>query len=490
MKNTPLYLAVLITTSSLYAAQPSNAELLKRIEQLEAEKTAKYVIPVVQVDNNSDYGKLKINGDYRFSIDNLDYTMADGSNPSNDALLTNRLWLNFSYKPNRHIDFNTKLAFNKVFGQPMTQSAFDGFDWLSSTTNTDDELRVKNAYINYREDTLFGINIPWDFGVGRRSTSYNKLISLRDDSAANSPLGHIVSAEFDGGHLGFNFSKVTGVSGMSLKLAAGRGASYIMPSISYAPDADVGKNINMFDLNFVPYADEALHTELQAMYVTNLIDLKDINDPSKGFNDVGDMYLGAFMTSYKAAALNNTLFFASVGMSQTKPKEGQAMLGSTDNEIGLSYWVGAQWNCLLADNAKVGVEYNHGDQYWRSFTYAEDTVAGSKMAVRGDAYEFYFTKEITEGLSFQARYTYMKYDYTGSNGFFGNTTGMSMDMSGADIDGMKQAASGWNAMSAQQQQGLQQQNPQMAEQMAGASKMASQLVDNAQDIRFYLRYKF
>ena len=485
MKRIHLSLVALIATSSLYAAQPTNAELLKRIEQLEAEKSGKQIVPVAQITEDSEYGKLKISGDYRFSVDNLDYDMADGSNQSNDGLLTNRLWLNFSYKPNRHIDFNTKLAFNKVFGQPMTQAAFDGFDWLSSTTNTDDEFRVKNAYINYRDDTLLGTNIPWNFGVGRRSTSYNKLLSLRDDMAPNSPLGHIVSAEFDGGHLGFDFSKVTGVSGMSLKLAAGRGASYIMPTISYAPDADIGENINMFAFNFVPYSDEALHTELQAMYVTNLIDLQDMNDPSKGFNDVGDMYLSAFMVSYKAAALNNTLFFASVGLSQTKPNEGQGMLGSTDDETGLSYWVGAQWDCLLTDNAKVGIEYNHGDQYWRSFTYAEDTVAGSKMAVRGDAYEFYFTKEITKGLSFQARYTYMNYDYTGSNGFFGNTTGNSMKIS--DI---KKAAAGWNGMTPAQQQGFQQQNPQMAGQMEMASNMSSQVVESAQDIRFYLRYKF
>ena len=452
-----------IATSSLYGAQPSNAELLQRIQQLEAQvsmknikKEQKQVVSVAKIETDSEYGKLKISGDYRFSVDNLNYDLADGSTAKNDGLLTNRLWLNFSYKPNRHLDFNTKLAFNKVFGQVMTQAAFDGFDWLSSTTNTDDEFRVKNAYINYREDTLFGANIPWDFGVGRRSTSYNKLLSLRDDMAPNSPLGHIVSAEFDGGHLGFDFSKATGISGMRLKLAAGRGASYIMPSISSTPDADIGENINMFAFNFVPYDDEALHTELQAMRVTNLIDLRNPQDPTQGFENVGDMYLGSFMVSYKAAALNDTLFFASVGVSQTDPKDNGAMLGSPDKEIGTSYWLGAQWNCLLMDNAKVGVEYNHGSQYWRSFTYAEDTVAGSKMATRGDAYEIYLTKSIMEGLSFQARYTYMDYDYTGSNGFFGNTTGMAMDI----------------------------------EKVKGNPKMASQIVETAQDLRFYLRYQF
>ncbi len=474
-KHITLSIVTLIATSTLYAAQPTNAELLKRIEQLEAEKVNKHVVPVVEVEDSSEYGKLKINGDYRFSVDNLNYDLADGSTAKNDGLLTNRLWLNFSYKPNKHLDFNTKLAFNKVFGQPAIfapggKAPFDGFDWIASTTNTDDEFRVKNAYINYREDTLFGANIPWDFGVGRRSTSYNKLLSLRDDMAPNSPLGHIVSAEFDGGHLGFDFEKLTGISGMHVKLAAGRGVSYVMPSLSATPDADWGENINMFDVNFVPYSDSNLHTEIQAMYITNLIDIANAGyDPQNGsfnpqnfnpsFDTVGDMYLGAFMVSYIAPSLNNTKFFASFGVSQSKPDEGKAMFGSMDDETGTSYWLGAQWDCLLMDNAKVGVEYNHGSKYWRSFTYAEDTVAGSKMATRGDAYEFYFTKQIMDGLSFQARYTYMDYDYTGSNGFFGSQTGTPMD-----IDFVKT-------------------------HMANTD-LAKAVVDTAQDIRFYLRYKF
>jgi hypothetical protein len=464
-KKFTLSFVTIVATSSLYASTPSNAELLQRIEQLEAQIATsgqsnvvqtKLVAPVAQTNENTPYGKLKISGDYRFSIDNLNYDLADGSTAKNDDLLTNRLWLNFSYKPNSHIDFNTKLAFNKVFGQPFIRypggrAPFDGFDWVASTTNTDDRLRIKNAYINYR-DTLLDGELPWNFGVGRRSTSYNQLISWRDDAKANSPLGHIVSAEFDGGHLGFDLSKLTGVSGMKVKFAAGRGASYVAPSLSSTPDANWGKNINMFDINYVFYSDEAIHAELQAMHVTDLIDLRNPQDPSKGFDTVGSMNLGAFMTTYKLDQLNQTKLFASFGMSQTDPDDGKSMLGSSDGETGTSYWFGGQTALL---GGRFGLEYNHGSKYWRSFTYAEDTVAGSKLAVRGNAYETYYTKEISKGLSFQVRYTLMDYDYTGSQGFFGSTTGASMK-----IDDAKR------------------------------SPMAKYIVDKAQDIRFYLRYKF
>ncbi len=471
MNTIPLsLLGLMILPLSISASEPTNQELLKRIELLESQSNS--ILPYgTKTETGSQYGKLIIGGDYRFSVDNLQYDLADGSTAENDSLLTNRVWLNFNYKPNRHIDFNTKLAFNKVFGQPVIyapggKAPFDGFDWIASTTNTDDELRIKNAYINYREDTLFGADIPWDFGVGRRSTSYNKLNSLRDDMAPNSPLGHIVSAEFDGGHLGFKLENATGISGMSVKLAAGRGASYIMPSLSATPDADWGSDINMLDINFVPYDANGIHTEFQVMQITNLIDIQNAGYDQQGnfnsanfnpaFNNVGDMYLGSFMTSYQ---MDNALLFASVAMSQSDPDQGKTMFGSSDKETGTSYWLGAQWKCQLTDNAKVGLEFNHGSKYWRSFTYAEDTVSGSKLATRGDAYEAYFTKQITKGLSFQARYTFMDYDYTGSDGFFGDQTGMPMK-----VDDVKKY---------------------MAE-----TDLAKAVVDSSQDLRFYLRYNF
>ncbi len=131
-------------------------------------------------------------------------------------------------------------------------------------------------------------------------------------------------------------------------------------------------------------------------------------------------------------------------------KEG--MLGSNDDKTGISYWVGAQWPCLLADDAVVGVEYNHGSKYWRPFTYGEDTLVGSKLATRGDAFEVYWTKQLTKAFSIQARYTKINYDYTGSQGFFGQG-GTPMTMEEAKNAGM---------------------DP----------------IEDAQDIRVYARYRF
>jgi hypothetical protein len=87
-------------------------------------------------------------------------------------------------------------------------------------------------------------------------------------------------------------------------------------------------------------------------------------------------------------------------------------------------------------------------------TYGEDTNIGSKLAARGDAYEAYFTEYLVDDiLSLQLRYTYIDYKYTGSNGFFGNTSGYS-------------------------------------ELITNDMTNANMHVDKAQDIRLYIRYRY
>jgi len=154
--------------------------------------------------------------------------------------------------------------------------------------------------------------------------------------------------------------------------------------------------------------------------------------------------------------LDDTFFFVSGAVSKTDPKDDQGMLGSAagESKTGYSAWAGIQMPSFMSEDGRWGVEYNYGSAYWRSITYREDTNIGSKLATRGSAYEAYFTEYLVEDiLSLQVRYTYIDYKYTGSNGFFGNTTGTATKIS---------------------------------ENMANASMY----VDTAQDIRFYLRYKY
>jgi len=188
-----------------------------------------------------------------------------------------------------------------------------------------------------------------------------------------------------------------------------------------------------------------------------------------GFHDVGDLSGASLSVQVNGIGdeindfLDDTIFFASVAMSKTDPNNnavnnismdgasqanmaaalvaggmapadvpaamgamlesmnGAGMLGTQQSETGYSYYVGLNMPGFM-ESDRIGIEYNHGSEYWRSFTYGEDTLAGSKLATRGDAYEIYYNLPlVNKNLTAQIRYTYMDYDYAGSDMFFGQT---------------------------------------------------------------------
>jgi len=142
------------------------------------------------------------------------------------------------------------------------------------------------------------------------------------------------------------------------------------------------------------------------------------------FQNFGDMELFTIMAKAEGIGdgindfLDDTIVFASWAQSKTNPNNNMNMLGSNDSETGNSTWLGVNMPCLLTDG-RFGLEWNKGSKYWRSVTYAEDTLAGSKIATRGTAFEVYYNKSLTKALNLNIRYTKMDYDYTGSNSFFG-----------------------------------------------------------------------
>ncbi len=424
---------------------------------------------VSEINRNTTGSHLKFQVDYRFAIENMQYEMANGTEAENDAFMTNRLWIDMGYKATNNLSFIGQLAYNKAFGQrsgasdPATAS-LEAFDWIANENAYDDQIRVRTAYFLWQEQEFFGLDIPWTFSIGRRPSTNGALVNLRDDDAASSPLGHAINVEFDGASSQFTLNKDYGTS---VKLCLGRGMSNAAPKFVATPYAEVSSDnsgIDIAGLIFTPYDDKQYKISSMYYYADNLIDAVNPMDYTAGFDTVGGLHSGTVYASAKGigkdlgAFLDDTTVFASFAFSKTDPKEGYAMLGSDidESKTGTSFWLGAQFPSLLTDDGKWGVEYNHGSKYWRSMTYGEDTNIGSKLAARGDAYEAYFTEYLVDDiLSMQLRYTYIDYKYSGSNGFFGNTTGTPVTMDEAVAYGM-----------------------------------GDMVVDKAQDIRLYIRYRY
>ncbi|QOP45071.1 DUF3373 family protein [Sulfurimonas paralvinellae] len=430
---------------------------------------------VAELNKNTNSNHLKFGVDYRFAIENLDYKMADGSKAKNDAFMTNRFWMNMSWAATENLSFHGQLAYNKAFGARSGASnpanaSFETFDWVSNENAYDDKLRVRSVYFLYKDDEFAGADIPWTFSIGRRPSTNGHLINLRDDDHASSPMGHSINVEFDGLSAKFGLESLTGVDGMYVKFCAGRGMSNAAPKFTSTPYSSVDSsqganpNIDLAGLIFVPYDNGQYSINTQYYYANNLIDAVNPQNQPQGFTTVGGMHsitanfiangIGDGLSDF----LDDTIFFVSGAMSITDPKKDQKMLDATaqdgESKTGYSYWVGTQFPSLISEEGRWGLEYNHGTQYWRSITYAEDTNIGSKVAARGDAYEAYFTEPLVDDIfSLQIRYTYIDYKYAGSNGFFGATSGDASEISST---------------------------------MPGAANY----VDKAQDIRFYLRYRY
>ncbi len=445
---------------------------------------------------------IKWGVDLRTAVDNINYDMADGSSRGNDSLMGMRLWLNMAYAADEKNIFKGRLSMNKAFGADFgdmsSNRAFSMgsmFDWTGNAALSDSHLKVSQGYWLYLGDNLFGLDTPWTFSIGRRPSTDGFLANLSQDNAAGSPLAHVINVEFDGLSSKLDLSKVTGVSGMSFKVCVGRGSTNATPmfanSTPYAEN-DGLENIDLGGFIFEPYNDGQfiVKTTWYRAFELPGMTMDEMGTPT-GFKQFGDMDGAALSVLVDGVTEDgygsNVKLFGSLAWTQTSPFDGEAMLGSMDSESGSSYWFGAYLpvgNGEGADYGKFGLEYNHGSQYWRPFTYAEDTMIGSKVATRGDAWELNYTYQITKALSLQARYIDIDYEYAGSQGFFGNTSGNAMS-----IDEINTNADWGRGYLASNPQADPSTDPHAA--MAyGAIGMEANTVDGAQDFRFYLRYRF
>ena len=427
-----------LSTAAFAANKPmSDADrisaLEKKIAKLEKgqKKNKKKISAVNKLANNDN---IKFNIDFRTSYD---YIEAKTKNKTfkNDGLYSMRLWLDMGYAPTDDMMFKGQLAFNKAFGasygQRGTGQGFDTFDWIANENLTDDTLRVREAYW-FWSPSAFGRD--WTLSMGRRPATNGFLVNLRDDDKAKSPIGHIINMEFDGISGSMKTDDI--VEGSYIKVCLGRGLSnadarFNMKNADYTVNYDNGKLKNMDLLGVIAKMyDDGQYTAFAKYYrAYNVVGVKDLNNNHAYDNgemqSFGEMDGAALSLQVSGIGdeisdfLDETTVFASLAWSQTRPQDGKAMMGSTAKKAGTSIYIGAQMPNMTG--GKFGVEYNNGSKYWRPFTYGEDTMVGSKLAVRGSAYEAYWTQPIIDKMfTMQVRYTYLDYDYTGSQAFMGD----------------------------------------------------------------------
>ena len=433
--------AGLFAAPTIESLQKQINELQQQLKELKAKQDSqndryyKKVAPIVSNDH------VFWRADLRTSIDFINYKMTDGSKKHNN-IIANRFQLTGVAKPADNLKFNFIIQANNLYGMNNTQqnAPYTNISWVVNETPDDTNIRVKEAYFNY----WFGENNEYMFSAGRRPATYGFPANLRDNERAESPLAHLINMEFDGFSLQFtNDAMPESLQdyGTWIKFCAGRGFSSAkgFGNIAAYSRENALKNTDFAGFIIVPYDNGQYALWTETVFAKNMKGFATPADAANGkMSDLGD-YFG-FNAVFKADGvgdgisdfLDDTKAFISFALSKTKPDSGKTMLGSADNETGHSIWIGADMPAG-EDGDRFGFNFVKGSKYWRNMTYGEDTLVGSIAAVRGKAYEIYYHHNIQENLTAGLRATYIKYDYTGSNGFFG-LSGMPQDIDDAAND--------------------------------------------------------
>lgn len=471
-------IAPLLVGAALSSAFAADDSLKQEIEALKAQMAelknaqSKINIDALKAQMNEikahDSGdNIKWTADLRTSYDAIDYKINGASNEKN-GLWTNKLILGMGSQPADNLVFKGSLGVYSMFGNNSStgMNPYSNMNWYSSESPDDNSVRLREAYFLY-----FGNmgDVPYTVSFGRRPSVDGFLTNLRNDNEnPASPIGHNINMEFDGASFKFDLDKVTGVSGMYFKICLGRGnsnadAKYptftgypimggVMPSATQTPyaktDSDAA-NMDLAGLIFQAYDNGQYKVMANLFKGWNMMGANfgyfNGTDPTDGYSvamtDVGDLTGGALSLQVNGIGdgisdfLDDSIFFLSYAFSKTDPKGSHSiinpmtgltfsateMLGSSDKETGTSIYTGVQVPGVMKGQ-RLGLEYNHGSKYWRSFTYGEDTLVGSKLSARGDAYEVYYILPIVgKNLTAQLSYIYIDYDYTGSDMFFGST---------------------------------------------------------------------
>ncbi len=389
-------------------------------------------------------------------INNAQFIMIPNWNKQEKKTHTGQVWSNRFIitgvaRPSDNLKATIKLEMNKVFGasdiNQMT-NPFQNFDWVNNETADDNTVRIKSAWFNY----FFGPDNGLMFSIGRRPSTEGFPANLKSEDNANHPLAHSVNMEFDGISASANSDALSHLWskfedwGSEFLICMGRGYSNTNGKWSLNSDrpdytkSNDSANADFAGFLFTPYNDGQYKVEMLSMWAFHMMGFRRTGEkvlyttgPFAGYpkyigysmKSLGNYY--AFDTLFEAQGigntnndfLNNTTAFIDFAMSQTRPKSGEAMLGSTDKKFGRSIWIGADMPGFN-DNDRFGIDFAHGSKYWRNFSYGEDTLAGSIASVRGNAWDFYYNHQIIPHLTLQLRYTYLDYAHPGSDGFFGD----------------------------------------------------------------------
>ena len=394
---------------------------------------------------------------------------------NNDIIYTNKFRLDMKARVNEDLQFHGRLAAYKVYGDSTGLKFNQGslgdvtFDGNTSSLPHGDTIHLERAYFVYGKE--YG-DVPISLSLGRRPSTEGPPLEYGNYSeVGGSPFATIINWQFDGASLTFGLEDVIGVPGASFKLCYGVGfesgwgnsssLNYMGPELedvhmlgfisdlynngnsslmlNYAHAWDItdgftGTTVMPFivakqDTNGDGDA-EYYFEQNSGGFVSRLEPMTNIGDwdaasllfrtsLDEEIADI-DFFLAGSWTHTDPTRVSSNPFYEMMGMGLLSSN------GDLETRDGYSIYAGALFP--MPFKGRLGLEYNWGSKYWFNFTGAEDSLIGSKLAVRGDVYEAYYIQPIIQKNFFLRLGTqYYDYKYTGS----GNPLGKPVRLSSA-----------------------------------------------------------
>ncbi len=390
----------------------------------------------------------------------------------NDIVYTTRVRMRMRAKLNEKLSADGRLAMYKVWGDSTGIRTYNGnansvlMDGDTASIPSDDTLRVERAYFTYRDNTH---PVKWYVSFGRRPATEGAPLEYRNNSlVGGSPLAHIINWQFDGATLFFGLEDVLGWPGPFIKFCYGVGFEGGWGNASTLQSNGNVDDVHMAGAILGLYDDDVTKITLNYAHAFDVTDGFTglttmpfyVNKVDRNGDGVDEYYFSkndsGFVSRVSATAnigevdlldllvqsqFHGIDWFVSAAYSHTNPRRisknplfGDILQmgllssdGKLENHDGFSVYAGFRVP-IEKIHGKFGFEYNYGSKYWFNFTGAEDSLVGSKLAVRGHVFEPYYIQEIL-GRHFYliAGAQFYDYEYTNS----GNPLGKPIDIGDA-----------------------------------------------------------
>lgn len=357
-----------------------------------------------------------------------------------DVLRTSRLRLEMNADVAENVSFYGRLAMYKVWGDSSGVQVFNGqptsINWDGTQTtypNSDDLIHVDRAYFTWSEIAGTGGFLS----IGRRPSTAGVPLNFREDEPrGGTPMGSLFNYQFDGVTAGWHindFSTVRICYGVGFESGWGNASQLKRPEDRLDDATFYGLVWDIWDTPSMYIHAIAAHAEdiTDGFPATTVMPYDPITgealppvpmryEPS---GTIGNMDMAGLVFTRRDGPLD---YFLSVGYVESDPTNFTSPFGgmftdpfdTPESQDGNMYYAGARWN-FSNDATKVGLEFNHGSEYWYNFALSEDDFLAPKTNARGDVWETYITHRIRDRFIFKLAYIDYTYDYSGSGWMLG-----------------------------------------------------------------------